>query len=177
MSPDQAASVKARLLARAKAQGEEFERTLARFAAERLLYRLGVSPLRERCTLKGASLLAVWLTNPHRATRDVDLLATGAATESGVRTMVEGICAVPCPEDALRFDLSDLVLLTIRAEEGYPGMRACTAWLVTQDPEAARVSPARRRRLRAPTGLRTKGQDFQAEARVRASLGRSSSTK
>lgn len=59
MSPDVAASVKARLLARAKAQREEFERTLVRYAGERLLYRLGVSPARERCILKGASLLTV----------------------------------------------------------------------------------------------------------------------
>ena len=38
--------------------------------------------------------------------------------------MVEEICAVPCPADAVRFDLSDLALSRIRAEEGYPGMRA-----------------------------------------------------
>lgn len=41
MSPDVAASVRARLFDEAKNKGEEFERTLARFAAERLLYRLG----------------------------------------------------------------------------------------------------------------------------------------
>ena len=34
MSPDVAASVKARLLAKAKAQREEFERTLLRYAGE-----------------------------------------------------------------------------------------------------------------------------------------------
>jgi len=124
MSPDLAASIKARLLAQAKRQKEEFERTLARYAAERLLYRLGASRLRDRCILKGASLLAVWLTNPHRATRDVDILATGPATEAAVRGMVEAICAVACPEDAVRFDLSSLVLSAIRAEEDYPGMRA-----------------------------------------------------
>lgn len=36
MSADVAASVKARLLDDARARGEEFERTLVRFAAERL---------------------------------------------------------------------------------------------------------------------------------------------
>ena len=61
MSPDVAASVRARLLNLAKQSGEEFERTLVRFAAERLLYRLGASAARDRCLLKGASLLAVWL--------------------------------------------------------------------------------------------------------------------
>lgn len=49
MSPDPAASVRARLLALAKKDGEEFERTLTRFAAERLLFRLGASAARDRC--------------------------------------------------------------------------------------------------------------------------------
>lgn len=124
MSPDLATSIKARLLAQAKRQQEEFERTLTRYAAERLLYRLGASRLQDRCILKGASLLAVWLTDPHRATRDVDLLATGPATEAAVRGMVEEICATACPEDAVRFDLSGLVLSAIRAEQEYPGVRA-----------------------------------------------------
>jgi len=37
---------------------------------------------------------------------------------------VETICAVECPEDALRFDLSELVLETIRPEDEYSGTRA-----------------------------------------------------
>ena len=78
MSPDIAASVRARLLDQAKQVGEEFERTLTRFVAERLLYRLGTSEARDRCILKGASLLSVWLRNPYRATRDVDILLAGA---------------------------------------------------------------------------------------------------
>lgn len=61
MSPDVAASARARLLAWAKSHREEFERTLVRYAAERLLYRLGASAARERCILKGATLLTVWM--------------------------------------------------------------------------------------------------------------------
>jgi hypothetical protein len=124
MSPDVAASVKARLLAKAKAEGGEFERTLARFAAERLLYRLGASAARRRCLLKGASLLSVWLPDPYRATRDVDVLAFGASDDEAVRALVEEICAVQCPEDGLRFDTSSLSVEAIRAEEEYSGKRA-----------------------------------------------------
>ena len=58
MSPDVAASVRARLLNQARQRGEEFERTLARFAGERLLFRLGACVARDRRILKGASLLA-----------------------------------------------------------------------------------------------------------------------
>jgi hypothetical protein len=43
VSPDAAASVRARLLNQARRTGEEFERTLSRCAAERWLYRLGAS--------------------------------------------------------------------------------------------------------------------------------------
>ena len=38
--------------------------------------------------------------------------------------MLEAICAVPCPEDGLVFDLSTLRLETIRPEEEYSGKRA-----------------------------------------------------
>ncbi len=124
MSPDVAASIKAQLLTGARAEGEEFERTLTRFAAERLLYRLGVSHARQRCLLKGASLLTVWLPDPYRATRDVDLLASGPADDAAVRALIEEICAVSCPEDALRFDLSGITVEAIRAEEEYSGKRA-----------------------------------------------------
>lgn len=130
MSSDPSASVRARLLNRAKASGEEFERTLTRFAAERLLFRLGACSARDRCVLKGASLLSVWLANPYRTTRDVDVLASGPSDDEAVRALVAQICAVPCPEDALRFDLSELIVETIRADEEYSGKRArFRAWL------------------------------------------------
>jgi predicted nucleotidyltransferase component of viral defense system len=124
LSPDLAASIRARLLNQAKARGEEFELTLTRFVAERLLFRLGASAARDRCILKGASLLAVWLPDPYRATRDIDLLASGPADDAAIRALVEEICGVPSPEDALRFDLSELIVETIRPDEEYSGKRA-----------------------------------------------------
>src|SRR5688572_18622117 len=106
MSPDIAASVRARLLNQARENGEEFEFTLTRFVIERLLYRLGASGARERCILKGASLLSVWLPDPYRATRDVDVLASGPTDDEAIRSLVSEICAVPCAEDGLRFDVA-----------------------------------------------------------------------
>lgn len=122
MKANPAASVKARLLA--LAGGEDFQRTLTRYAAERLLYRLGASAVRERFALKGASLLAVWLPDPYRGTKDVDLLASGDPSDASIRALLDSICAVPCPEDGLVFDLSTLRLETIRPEEEYSGKRA-----------------------------------------------------
>jgi predicted nucleotidyltransferase component of viral defense system len=124
MSLNATASARARLLARAKAEREEFERTLVRYAAERLLYRLGASRARESCILKGASLLTVWMPDPYRATRDIDMLSFGPPDEAAIRALVEEICEVPCPEDGLRFDLSELVVGEIRGAEEYRGKRA-----------------------------------------------------
>lgn len=124
MSPDIAASIKARLLNKAKEKGEEFELFLVRYACERFLYRLGASELKSRCILKGAGLLALWMEDPYRATRDIDLLASGANDEANVRAAMETICNVPCPEDGLAFNLDSLAISPIRAEEKYPGQRA-----------------------------------------------------
>jgi hypothetical protein len=124
MSPDIAASVRARLLNQAHAQGEEFERTLVRFAAERWLFRLGASSARDRCVLKGAALLTVWLPDPHRATRDIDLLAFGRVDDAAIRSLIAEVCAVSCPEDGVVYDLAELSTEPIRAEEEYVGVRA-----------------------------------------------------
>jgi len=123
MTADTAASVRARLWNLARARGEDFQLTLLRFAAERFLYRLGRSPARRRCLLKGAAMLSVWLPDPYRATRDIDLLALGRVDDGAIRALIAEICAVSCPEDGLQFDLSDLRVETIRADEEYSGKR------------------------------------------------------
>ena len=63
------ASVRQKLLTRAKQLGEDFQLLLTRFANERLLYRLSQSPFRDQFVLKGATLFAIWSAEPHRATR------------------------------------------------------------------------------------------------------------
>jgi hypothetical protein len=124
MSPNVAASIKARLLKRADTQGEQLEMTFVRYASERLLYRLGASNLRDHCILKGAGLLTVWMDDPYRATRDIDLLAYGENDDAGVRATMTTICSVPCPEDGLEFDLDTLDVSPIREEDEYAGQRA-----------------------------------------------------
>ena len=84
-----------------------------RFAVERFLYRLGASPMRDRCVLKGAALLTLWMRDPYRASRDIDLLASGPDDD-----------AAPCPEDGLRFDIGSLEVSPIREADSYHGQRA-----------------------------------------------------
>ena len=117
------ASIKARLPNRAKECGEEFQFVLMRYACERLLYRLGASRVRERCTLKGAGLLATWMEEPYRTTLDIDLLASGGAEEASVRAIMATICDVPCPEDGLVFDSTRLSVSPIRPAQTHRGPR------------------------------------------------------
>jgi predicted nucleotidyltransferase component of viral defense system len=71
------ASVRARLLNLAKQRNQPFEVLLIRYTLERLLYRLSKSKHREKFVLKGAMLMRHWLDDPHRPTRDLDLLGFG----------------------------------------------------------------------------------------------------
>lgn len=68
------ASVRARLLNIAQERGQIFDLVLTRFALERLLYRLSISRHRKAFVLKGAMLVTTWFEDPHRPTRDLDLL-------------------------------------------------------------------------------------------------------
>src|SRR5271154_4878822 len=97
------ASVRARLLDRARAERSDFQILLTRYALERLLYRLSVSEYRDRFILKGAMLFVTWVADPFRPTRDLDLLGYG---ENGVAAIAEtfrAICAQPAPDDGVIF--------------------------------------------------------------------------
>lgn len=76
-SRDLAASIRQRLLDRARARGEGFQLLLDRYAVERLLYRLSISDKRDEFLLKGALLIALWFHDAHRPTRDADFLGYG----------------------------------------------------------------------------------------------------
>lgn len=122
MSRNLAASIRARLKNHADAAGEDFNLTLTRYGLERLLYRLSVSPHAGRFLLKGALLFALWYDQPHRPTRDADLLAFGSdAVDSMVDTFRE-ICATPC-DDGIAFDPASVRGAEIRKAAGYGGVR------------------------------------------------------
>lgn len=119
---DGAASIHARLLAKAKERGQDFNHVLGRYATERWLYRLSVSPARERFLLKGALLFDLWFDEPHRPTRDADFLGLGAADVEAFAKTVAGVCAIEA-DDALRFDADSIRVQEIREEANYGGLR------------------------------------------------------
>jgi len=119
------ASVRQRLLNLAHARGQPMDLLLTRYALERLLHRLSLSPHRERFVLKGAMLLATWFDEPHRATRDVDLLGFGDAAEDALLGTFREIMAVEV-DDGVNFDLKGLKIEAIREEVEYGGSRLRT---------------------------------------------------
>ncbi len=101
------------------------ELLLTRYTLERLLHRLGLSPHRERFVLKGAMLLATWFDEPHRATRDVDLLGFGDPSHDALLSVFREVMAIEA-DDGVSFDLKRLAIEPIREEVEYGGSRLRT---------------------------------------------------
>lgn len=102
------ASVRARLLDRARAERSDFQILLTRYALECLLYRLSVSAHRERFILKGAMLFVTWVADPFRPTRDLDLLGFGDNGAAALADTFRAICAEPVADDGVTFDSAGL---------------------------------------------------------------------
>ncbi len=116
------ASVHARLFARTKERGEDFNLTLVRYAVERFLYRLSISELREQFWLKGALLFDFWFQEPHRPTRDADFLGFGPPDAVLLGDAVRTICSIPV-DDGMVFDAGSIAIKEIREDTRYGGLR------------------------------------------------------
>lgn len=97
------ASVRAKLLNKARAEKQDFNLVLTRYALERLLYRLSVSEHADHFLLKGALLFDLWFDVPHRPTRDIDLLGFGLAEFPYLVAVFEGLCEMDIA-DGITFD-------------------------------------------------------------------------
>lgn len=122
MNKDLAASVRARLLNVAKAQGVDFNQVLVRFALERILYRLSQSAHADHFLLKGALLFTLWYDLPHRTTRDADLLGFGPSDLESIAKTFRDIASVEV-EDGIVFDPATVNVEEIRKDAGYAGAR------------------------------------------------------
>lgn len=116
------ASVRARLLQLAKASGQSFDLVLTRFALERLLFRLSQSPHAGRFVLKGAMLMMSWFDDPHRGTRDLDLLGFGNPEPDPMLKTFREILTQQV-DDGVIFDADTLRVDHIREELEYGGLR------------------------------------------------------
>jgi hypothetical protein len=123
---DIGASVRARLLRLARDRGEDFQLLLTRYANERLLYRLAQSSYGTRFVLKGAALFTLWTGQPHRATRDLDLLGFGEPSVDEMRKVFGQVLGLDVGDDGVVFDPSALDVGLIREEQAYGGIRIVT---------------------------------------------------
>ena len=117
------ASVRARLTHAARERKENVQLALTRFAIERLLYRLSLSPHRDQFVLKGAMLFSLWTPTPYRATGDLDLLGYGDASPERIAANFREVCGIDVEDDGVVFKPETLQAEPARAEDEYSGVR------------------------------------------------------
>lgn len=119
------ASVRARLLNLSRTTGQSNDLLLTRYALERLLYRLTKTNHAKRFVLKGAMLMTTWFDDPHRPTRDIDLLGFGDPRPDEMLKVFREICSVE-ENDGVQFDVDKLEVTANREDLAYGGLRLQT---------------------------------------------------
>ena len=118
-----AASVKQRLLNRAREQKEDFNLLLTKYGLERILYRIGRSQYKESFVLKGALLFELWAEQRYRPTRDADFLSKGENNPARYQQIFEEICELDVEDDGVRFDRRTVKVERIKEDQDYEGLR------------------------------------------------------
>ena len=118
-----AASVRQRLLIKARETRRPFSELLQYFAMERFLYRLSKSQYADNFVLKGALMLTVWEAPLTRPTMDIDLLGR---IDNSIETIVEvtrEICRQEVEPDRIDFDIATVEAERIAEDADYEGIR------------------------------------------------------
>ena len=123
MKRNLAASVRQRLLNRAKKEGKPFNQLLQHFALERFLYRLGCSAYKQQFILKGGLMFALWQAPLRRPTRDIDLLGRLSNSVEHVVSVIQTICQEPVPDDGIIFDTKKISGKQITEGANYQGVQ------------------------------------------------------
>src|SRR2546423_1169208 len=122
MTANLGASVLARLLTLAKQRGDDYNLLLNRFALERLLCRVAASSHADRFLLKGALLFSLWYEQPHRPTRDADLLGFGPDDAETLIATFRDVAAIEL-DDGIVFDPESVRADVMREDARYGGLR------------------------------------------------------
>lgn len=126
------ASVRARLLNKAKADGRPFNELLQYYAMERFLYRLSRSEFADKFVLKGGLMLQMWGGSLRRATKDIDLHKKSAASVEDLIEVVRSCLNAAVEDDGLEFDAKTIVGEKIRLDAQYDGVRIRFAGLLAK---------------------------------------------
>ena len=125
MTKNLAASVHARLMNRARADGRPFQELLQYYAMERFLFRLSRSPDSGRFVLKGALLMRAWDAPLARPTKDIDLLGHLQNSIDGIVAAISRACTLEVEADGMVFDPSTIIGQRIKEDAEYEGVRVC----------------------------------------------------
>ena len=117
------ASVRQRLLNKAREKGRPFNELLQYFAMERFLYRLSKSPYVDNFVLKGALMLSVWEAPLSRPTMDIDLLGRIGNSVEAIISVTRVICRQEVEPDGIAFDTTSIVGERITEDADYEGVR------------------------------------------------------
>ena len=117
------ASVRQRLLNRARNDRRPFSELLQYYAMERFLYRLSQSTHANRFILKGALMLRVWRSPELRPTMDIDMLGKTSNEEVDIIAQIRDILAVDVEADGLTFDPDSIQAEQITEDADYEGIR------------------------------------------------------
>ncbi|WP_150911973.1 nucleotidyl transferase AbiEii/AbiGii toxin family protein [Marinobacter halotolerans] len=123
MAKNTAASVRQKLLNKAREEKRPFQELLQYYAMERFLYRLSQSPHSGNFTLKGALMLWALQGPTSRPTRDIDMLGQTSNEPEAILAQVRGVIATEVTDDGLRFDPDTLNAEAITEDADYQGLR------------------------------------------------------
>ena len=118
-----AASVRQKLTNLSRERNEDLQFVLTRYGLERLLYRLSISKYVDQFILKGAALFQLWTGQPHRSTRDLDLLGSGAPSPERLQTIFGEVCSLAVDDDGLEFSPQTIKAEQVKEDAEYQGIR------------------------------------------------------
>ena len=118
-----AASVRQRLLNKAREEGRPYGEVSRHFAMERFLYRLPRSPHGRHFVLKGALMFMVWRAPRSRPTMDIDLGSLGISEAGEIEEMIRSACVQDVEPDGLVFDPASVRGTAILERSRYVGLR------------------------------------------------------
>jgi hypothetical protein len=120
-----ARSIHDRLLNASKQTGRPYNELQQRFAMQRFLYRLSVSPFADQFTLKGALAFLAWTGGKqmYRPTMDIDLLGRTSNDAENLVKVFQAVVEQDVPNDGLVFDPDSITAAPITEDAEYNGMR------------------------------------------------------
>lgn len=117
-------SIRALLLNVAKQENIFFQTILTRYFQERLLYRMSQTHYKNNFYLKGGALMYAYERFSARPTLDIDFLGSNISNDGEkIVNVFKEICAVPCDEDGVYFDLTRISAQNITEFKDYHGVR------------------------------------------------------